>query len=41
MLGPADLGAASGRDVAVIGFDNIPEGAMDAPTLTIIAVGRV
>ena len=31
MLGLADFQLAPGRDVAVIGFDNIPEGAMHRP----------
>lgn len=39
MLGLADFGLAPGRDVAVIGFDNIPEGAMHRPALTSVAVG--
>ena len=39
MLGLVDLGLAPGRDVAVIGFDNIPEGAMHRPALTTVAVG--
>ncbi len=39
MLGLADLGLAPGRDVAVIGFDNIPEGAMHRPALTTVAIG--
>jgi LacI family transcriptional regulator len=39
MLGLADFGLAPGRDVAVIGFDNIPEGAMHRPALTTVAIG--
>jgi LacI family transcriptional regulator len=39
MLGLADLGLEPGRDVAVIGFDNISEGAMHRPALTTVAIG--
>ena len=39
MLGLADLGFIPGRDVAVVGFDNIPEGAMHRPSLTTVAIG--
>ena len=39
MLGLADLGVIPGRGAAVIGFDNIPEGAMHRPALTTIAIG--
>ena len=39
MLGLADLGLTPGRDVAVIGFDNISEGAMHRPALTTVAIG--
>ena len=39
MLALADFGLAPGRDVAVIGFDDIPEGAMHRPPLTTVAVG--
>ncbi len=39
MLGLADLGLAPGHDAAVIGFDNIPEGAMHRPALTSVAIG--
>jgi LacI family transcriptional regulator len=39
MLGLTDLGLDPGRDVAVIGFDNIPEGAMHRPALTTVAIG--
>lgn len=39
MLGLSDLGLAPGRDVAVIGFDNIPEGALYRPALTSVAIG--
>jgi LacI family transcriptional regulator len=39
MLGLADFGLTPGRDVAVIGFDNIPEGAMHRPALTTVAIG--
>ena len=39
MLGLADLGLTPGRDAAVIGFDNIPEGAMHRPALTSVAIG--
>ena len=39
MLGLSDRGLVPGRDVAVIGFDNIPEGAMYRPALTTVAIG--
>ncbi|HLW90783.1 MAG TPA: LacI family DNA-binding transcriptional regulator [Roseiarcus sp.] len=39
MLGLADRGLTPGRDVAVIGFDNIPEGALHRPALTTVAIG--
>ena len=39
MLGLSDLGLVPGRDVAVIGFDNIPEGALHRPALTTVAIG--
>ena len=39
MLGLSDLGLMPGRDVAVIGFDNIPESAMHRPALTTVAIG--
>jgi LacI family transcriptional regulator len=39
MLGLSDRGLAPGRDVAVVGFDNIPEGAMHRPALTTVAIG--
>jgi LacI family transcriptional regulator len=39
MLGLAVLGLKPGRDAAVVGFDNIPEGAMHRPSLTTVAVG--
>ena len=39
MLGLADHGLTPGRDVAVVGFDNIPEGALHRPALTTIALG--
>ncbi len=39
MLGLADRGLVPGRDVAVIGFDNIPEGAMSRPALSTVALG--
>ena len=39
MLGLADLGLVPGRDAAVVGFDNIPEGAMHRPALTTVAIG--
>jgi LacI family transcriptional regulator len=39
MLGLVDLGLTPGRDVAVIGFDNISEGAMHRPALTTVAIG--
>jgi LacI family transcriptional regulator, galactose operon repressor len=39
MLALADFGLAPGRDVAIIGFDDIPEGAMHRPALTTVAVG--
>jgi LacI family transcriptional regulator len=37
----ADLGLAPGRDVAVIGFDNLPEGVVHRPALTIVAIGAL
>jgi LacI family transcriptional regulator len=39
MLGLEDLGLKAGRDAAVVGFDNIPEGAMHRPSLTTVAIG--
>jgi LacI family transcriptional regulator len=39
MLGLADRGLSPGRDVAVIGFDNIPEASMHRPALTTVAIG--
>ena len=39
MLGVAEGGLAPGRDVAVIGFDNISEGALHRPALTTVAIG--
>ena len=39
LLGLADLGLAPGRGAAVVGFDNIPEGAMHRPALTTVAIG--
>jgi LacI family transcriptional regulator len=39
MLGLADRGLVPGRDIAVIGFDNIPEAALSRPALTTVAVG--
>ena len=39
MLGLVDRGLVPGRDVAVIGFDNISEGAMHRPALTTVAIG--
>ena len=39
MLGLVDRGLVPGRDVAVIGFDNIPEAAMHRPALTTVAIG--
>jgi LacI family transcriptional regulator len=39
MLGLGDRGLMPGRDVAVIGFDNIPEGALHRPALTSVAIG--
>jgi len=39
MLGLADRGLIPGRDVAVIGFDNIPEASMHRPALTTVAIG--
>jgi LacI family transcriptional regulator len=38
MVGLADRGLAPGRDVAVVGFDNIPESAMHRPALTTVAI---
>jgi LacI family transcriptional regulator len=39
MLGLADRGLAAGRDLAVIGFDNIAEAALHRPALTTVAIG--
>lgn len=39
MLGLADRGLRVGRDVAVIGFDNVAEAAMSRPALTTIEIG--
>lgn len=39
MLGLADRGIVPGREISVIGFDNIPEGAMHRPALTTVATG--
>jgi LacI family transcriptional regulator len=39
MLGLADRGLTPGRDMAVIGFDNIAEAALYRPALTTVAVG--
>ncbi len=39
MLGLADRGLVAGRDVAVIGFDNIAEAALHRPALTTVAIG--
>jgi LacI family transcriptional regulator len=39
MLGLVDRGLIPGRDIAVIGFDNIPEAAMHRPALTTVAIG--
>lgn len=39
MLGLADRSLVAGRDVAVIGFDNIAEAALYRPPLTTIAIG--
>jgi LacI family transcriptional regulator len=38
MVGLVDRGLAPGRDVAVVGFDNIPESAMHRPALTTVAI---
>jgi LacI family transcriptional regulator len=38
MLGLADRGLTPGRDVAVIGFDNIPESALHRPALTTVSI---
>ncbi len=38
MHGLVDRGLAPGRDVAVIGFDNIPEGVMSRPALSTVAL---
>jgi LacI family transcriptional regulator len=39
MVGLADRGMVPGRDIAVIGFDNIAEAAHYRPALTTIAIG--
>jgi LacI family transcriptional regulator len=39
MLSLIDLGLTPGREVAVIGFDNIWEGAMYRPSLTTVGIG--
>ncbi|MBN9008659.1 MAG: substrate-binding domain-containing protein, partial [Rhizobiales bacterium] len=39
MLGLADRGLTPGRDMAVIGFDNLAEAALYRPALTTVAVG--
>jgi LacI family transcriptional regulator len=38
MVGLVDRGLAPGRDIAVVGFDNIPESAMHRPALTTVAI---
>jgi len=38
MVGLVDRGLAPGRDVAVVGFDNISESAMHRPALTTVAI---
>jgi LacI family transcriptional regulator len=38
MVGLVDRGLAPGRDVAVVGFDNIQESAMNRPALTTVAI---
>lgn len=37
MLGLKEQGIVPGKDVAVVGFDNIPESAVFSPSLTTIA----
>ena len=39
MLGLADRGLLAGRDVAVIGFDNIAEASLHRPALTTVSIG--
>jgi LacI family transcriptional regulator len=39
LVGLSDRGLRPGRDVGVIGFDNIPEGAHSRPALTTIDIG--
>jgi LacI family transcriptional regulator len=39
LVGLSDRGLVAGRDCAVIGFDNIPEGAHSRPALTTIDIG--
>jgi LacI family transcriptional regulator len=39
MLGLSQRGLVPGKDVAVIGFDNISEGALHRPALTTVAIG--
>jgi LacI family transcriptional regulator len=39
MVGLEERGLKPGRDVAVIGFDNISEGALHRPALTSVAIG--
>ena len=39
MLGLADRGLVAGRDIAVVGFDNIAEAALYRPALSTISIG--
>jgi LacI family transcriptional regulator len=39
MLGLADRGLVPGKDIAVVGFDNIAEAGLYRPTLSTIEIG--